>query len=114
MDERSIWNTDVRIKKKHFSEFMKLIEDQFTHGGDKYALGHEKEATDWVCEGFPGDTGVDWMLGTIAKYLQRFKNFKRERDMLKIATYCYIIWLKMGYHKNKTHDTDTKKEKVDI
>lgn len=110
----SIENTTVEVKRENWKKFASLIENQFNHGGEKYALGKDKEATDWVCEGFPGTTGIDWILGTQAKYLQRFKNFQRERDLLKIATYCYIAWLKMGFHKNESHDEDVKKEKSDV
>jgi len=67
--------------------------------------------TDWVCEIVPGETGVDWVLGTMAKYIGRFINFKREKDLLKIATYCYIVWLKMGFHLNKDHDEDVNIKK---
>ncbi len=109
-----VYNTDVETKKREWSKFRKLVEEQFIHGGDKYALGKNKEATDWICEGFPGDTGIDWMLGTMAKYIMRFKNFRRERDLLKIATYCFICWLKMGFHLKDKHDTDTKIEKDDV
>jgi len=109
-----IINTNIKQKKEYWNEFVKLLESQFMHGGDKYALNENKEATDWVCEGFPGDSGIDWLLGTQAKYLQRFKNFGRERDLLKIATYCYIAWLKKGFHLNGEHDEDVRREKEDV
>jgi hypothetical protein len=44
------------------------------------------------------------------KYLGRYKNFRREKDLLKIATYMYIAWLKEGYHKLEVHDEDIKKD----
>jgi len=107
--ERKIHNTNVEIKRKHFETFAKLISNQFEHGGDKYKQEGDgtKEQTDVICEFVPGSTGVDWILGTMQKYLGRFKNFQREKDLLKIATYCYITWLKMGFHLNKEHDEDT-------
>lgn len=102
-------NTSLRVKQANFDKFVQLIRNQFNHGGDKYQLSEDKEMTDLVCELVPGDTGVDWILGTQLKYLGRFKNFKREKDLLKIATYCYIAWLKMGYHLQETSDEDIKK-----
>ncbi len=104
-------NTDVKTKRENWKKFADLIENQFLHGGDKYVLeGQEdKEASDWVCELVPGKTGVDWILGTMAKYVARYKNFEREKDLLKIATYCYIIWLKKGHHLQEGHDEDIKK-----
>ena len=32
-----------------------------------------------------------------------------EKDLLKIATYCYICWLKAGHHLKEEHDEDTGK-----
>ena len=79
------------------------------HGGEKYSLGENREATDWVNELRPGKTGIDWIIQTIAKYLARFINFGREKDLLKIGGWGYIAWLKKGFFKNKVHDSDTKK-----
>jgi len=105
-----IHNTDIKTKRENWSKFTKLIENQLEHGGSKYALEGQpdKESTDWVCELVPGDTGIDWILGTMAKYLARYKNFGREKDLLKISTYAYIIWLKHGFHLQGEHDEDVK------
>ena len=105
-----IYNTTVKVKSKHYPTFAKLIENQFVHGGNKYAGNDEMETTDMICQSFPGTSGVDWVLGTMMKYLKRYQNFGREKDLLKIATYSYILWLKGGYHlKEKTeHDEDIK------
>ncbi len=102
--------TNIEQKKEHFPKFVELIKNQFWHGGDKYKLNDKKEFTDQVCETFPGDSGVDWILGTMMKYLGRYKNFGREKDLLKIATYCYILWLKAGFFEKEEHDEDVKVE----
>lgn len=103
-------STNLKTKKDNFDKFVELIKNQFEHGGVKYSSSEEREFTDIVCEAFPGTTGVDWVLGNCLKYLGRYRNFGREKDLLKIATYMYILWLKGGFHNNKTHDEDTKKE----
>ncbi len=105
-----IHNTSITEKKEHFDKFVELIKNQFWHGGEKYALSDTKEFTDAICECFPGESGTDWVLGTCMKYLGRFKNFRREKDLLKVATYMYIIWLKHGFHKLdlEEHDEDIK------
>ena len=108
--KQEIFNTNLKEKRDNYQMFVNLIREQFEHGGEKYALVEDKEFTDIICEFVPGDTGVDWVLGTVLKYLGRFKNLQREKDLLKISTYCYILWLKMGYHLRKEHDEDTKKE----
>ena len=74
-------------------KFLELMKDQFVYGGKKYALNDERESTDVLFDVY----GKNWLLGTMDKYTFRFKNLARERDLLKIATYCYIVWLKRGF-----------------
>lgn len=75
--------------------FNNLIKDQFQYGGKKYASKNKKkEATDILFD----KHSHRWLVGTIDKYTHRYKNLARERDLLKIATYMYILWLKRGYH----------------
>lgn len=106
-----VYNTTVPVKAKNFDKFAELIGNQFKHGGDKYGIPgfDDREATDIISSIFGGESQTDWVLGTMMKYLFRFKNFKREKDLLKIATYCYILWLKCGFHVAEEHDEDTKK-----
>jgi len=103
--------TTVVTKRMHWATFANLISNQFEHGGEKYALAgfKDKEATDVISSVFGGESEFDWILGTMMKYLFRFKNFQREKDLLKIATYCYILWLKQGNHLAQQHDEDTNK-----
>lgn len=74
--------------------FNDLVRDQFIYGGQKYALSETRESTDQLFDDF----GRNWLFGTMAKYCKRYKNLARERDILKIACYVYILWLKKGYH----------------
>jgi len=76
------------------NKFFSLVADQFRYGGQKYAQTETKEATDVLFDDF----GKNWLLGTIAKYVKRYSNLARERDLLKIACYQYILWLKRGFH----------------
>ena len=105
-------DTSLDVKKEHFEKFVELLRNQFWHGGEKYALSDTREFTDALCECFPGESGTDWILGTCMKYLGRFKNFQREKDLLKVATYMYLTWLKHGFHlrADDSHDEDTKRE----
>lgn len=102
------YNTNVEQKKKYLKTFFKLIENQLIHGGSKYKGNNEKEFTDMICEAFPGETGVDFILSVCMKYLGRYKNFGREKDLLKISTYMYILWLKGGFQFKEEHDEDIK------
>jgi len=99
-------STDVTVKEENFDSFVQLIRNQFSHGGNKYAGKSGKEFTDMICEAFPGTSGVDWVLGTCMKYMGRYKNFGREKDLLKVATYMFILWLKGGFHLKDDHDED--------
>lgn len=101
-------NTNIETKREYFNEFAELLKNQMEHGGSKYKGNKEKEFTDLICESFPGESGVDWILGTCMKYLGRYKNFQREKDLLKVGTYMYILWLKSGHHLLETHDEDIK------
>lgn len=105
------YNTTIVVKKDNYKKFSDLIGNQFMHGGEKYKLPgfDDREATDVISQIFGGEDSNDWVLGTITKYVFRFKNFKREKDLLKIATYCYILWLKNGFHLQEDHDEDTKR-----
>ena len=103
-------NSGLKVKQEHLKEFSDLVYNQINHGGDKYSLSKDKEFTDGICEIFPGESGVDWILGTILKYLGRYKNFGREKDLLKIASYTYILWLKGGFSEVRIHDEDTSKD----
>lgn len=94
-----------------WNRFTNLVKDQFTYGGKKYALSTTKESTDCLFDTY----GYTWLLGTIHKYIYRYNNLARERDLLKIACYMYIMWLKRGFHietqgTNQVIDTtvDTK------
>lgn len=93
---------------KNFNEF---VRDQFVYGGKKYALSQERESTDVLFERY----GQNWLFGTMDKYCFRFRNLERERDLLKIACYAYILWLKKGFHVDlKGLSTDALDTNVDM
>ncbi len=109
---KEIYSTNVVTKKKYWPVFAKLMENQFIHGGPKYSLPgqDDREATDAVCEMSPGKSGFDWIFQTQAKYGFRYMNFGREKDLLKIAAFAFIGWLKGGHHLEEEHDEDTEKD----
>lgn len=107
---------NITIRPESFKEFIKLVKDQFEYGGKKYNLSgnNQRESTDVLFDRY----SAKWLLGTIDKYTFRYRNLKRERDLLKIATYMYLLWLKRGFHimsdgiKDPPIDT-TLKNKLD-
>lgn len=82
--------------KNAFADFNVFIKNQMAYGSKKYAKTDQKEATDVLFDAH----GFSWLIGTVDKYTERYLNLARERDMLKIPAYSYIIWLKRGFHKS--------------
>lgn len=78
---------------KAFDTFKDLMFNQLTYGAKKYGLNDKRESTDDLFDVH----GKNWLFGTVDKYTYRFRNLKRERDLLKIGTYQFIIWLKRGF-----------------
>lgn len=75
--------------------FLELVKEQIIFGGIKYrGVENGKESTDVIFDIF----GHEWLLGTIYKYILRYGNLGREKDLLKIGAYLYIIWLKRGFY----------------
>lgn len=91
-------------------KFNELNEDQFRYGGVKYSSSNEKEATDCLFDVY----GFRWLIGTVHKYIYRTKNLARERDLLKIACYQFIIWLKRGYHLGEMGSEKPVNTTVDV
>jgi len=102
------YQTNIDIKKRYMDDFFQMIRNQLEYGATKYASESQgREATDMLVEAW----GEEWLFGTMDKYLKRYKNLHRERDLLKIATYCYIKWLHDGYHLKTEHDEDVFNER---
>ena len=95
---------------KHHVKWFGEIEGQFKYGGKKYAHSTEKESTDCLFDDF----GKNWLFGTLAKYCKRYTNLAREKDLLKIACYCFIIWLKRGFHYGKQGTKEIINTTVDV
>ena len=103
------YQTNIENKMKHFDDFFGAIKRQLEYGATKYASeGEDREATDMLVEAY----GQEWVLGTMNKYLYRFKNLGREKDLLKIATYCYLVWLQNGFHLLDNHEEDVFNEQT--
>lgn len=90
--------------------FLYYVKDQFKYGGKKYAHSNQKESTDVLFDDF----GREWLFGTVAKYTKRYSNLARERDLLKIACYQFITWLKRGFHLQPTGTQEVIDTTVDV
>lgn len=89
-------NTNLEVKKRFLSEFLKEIEKQIISGGERYALTKDMEYTDLVCL----VAGNIWIGGNIIKYVGEIKNAVEsdepvpEQNFFKIAAWAFIWWLK--------------------
>jgi len=86
-------DTNVRIKEALLPVFVDLIKNQCLKGGNKYALGNEREWTDLICEAFGTK---EFILSNIMKYSGRIKNgdSRAPEDVIKIGTYAFLLWVK--------------------
>ena len=85
-------NTGIKQKQGFWPEFIKLCEEQWKVGGERYALSEDKEFADLVCEA----AGNNWIGGNIIKYVGEIINTepKPEVNFPKIAVWAFIWWLK--------------------
>jgi hypothetical protein len=95
LEGKEVKEVEANVGDCAFDKFVELVRDQWEYGGKKYALSDSsaRESTDELFD----KHGKNWLFGTIDKYTFRFKNLARERDLLKISCYMYILWLKRGY-----------------
>jgi hypothetical protein len=101
--------TTIATKAEFWPKFEAILRKQFEHGGDKYSFSQDAEWTDIIRQ-----FDENWVLGTMLKYVGRYKTFHRERDLIKIATYCFILWLQDGYHLQESVDDDTGRDKTEV
>ena len=92
--------------EKHYRTFSSLIKDQWSYGGKKYSPNSwsNKESTDKLFENY----SHLWIFGTMDKYCYRYRNTSREKDLLKIGCYCYIIWLKRMFYISSKGSVNVK------
>lgn len=98
--------TNIALKRLFWPRFARLVSAMLLDAGrGKYALhgNPDKEATDLIVEVY----STSWILGTMMKYLLRYGNEGRERDLLKLVSYAFILWLMHGHHLKLNHDLDT-------
>ena len=89
-------DTNIKMKKRMWPQFVKGCVSQWIGGGKRYALSENKEFTDLVTEA----VGNDWILGNIIKYCGEMINEKKqghkipEVNLFKIVSWSFIYWLK--------------------
>ena len=76
---------------EELEKWFDIIVKQFTHGSQKYTFFDEFDYTDVLRYADP-----NWVSVTIQKYVRRFEVEAREKDLIKMATYAYIVWIQDG------------------
>jgi len=87
-------DTNIEVKKEYLPLFTKLLEDQLLKGATKYACNEKREFTDIICD----VVGTkEFIIGNIMKYCGRILNDdpRESEDIVKIAAYAYLLWLKL-------------------
>ena len=84
---------EIPNKLKYFDEFCKHMKDIMLQGSDKYAgANKDKSETIDIMPQVVGFNGyISFVICDILKRLIRFKNDERQRDLVKIAVWCYLL-----------------------
>jgi DNA repair protein RadC len=88
-----------KIPKKpiRFKEFTELMKEMALQGIERpsEAEARKKEATDKIPDA-PGDERhIDFVLEDLVKKIIRFRNERTEKDLIKLALWAYLLWLKL-------------------
>jgi hypothetical protein len=95
-------------KLARFEEFTELMRSLALQGTEKYtgAEADKKETIDLIPD-ILGEHGyVSFVLGDLVKRVVRFKNQRRERDLVKIALWTYLLWMRLFPKQEKGEDDE--------
>ena len=84
-------------KLKRFEEFTELMKTLALQGTEKYsgAETNQKETIDIIPDVLGEEGYTNFVLGDLLKRIIRFKNQRRERDLVKIALWAYLLWMRL-------------------
>lgn len=88
---------DIPKKLARFEEFTSLMKKLALQGTDKYTGAEidKKETIDIIPDVLGEEGYVNFILGDLLKRIIRFKNQKRERDLVKMALWTYLLWMRL-------------------
>jgi hypothetical protein len=101
--EQVIKEEDVPQKLVQFEEFAELMKKLALQGTEKYsgAEAHKKENIDIIPEVLGEEGYINFVLGDLLKRIIRFKNQRRERDLVKMALWAYLLWMRLFPREEK-------------
>ena len=94
-------------KMRGFDEFLENLKAVIVQGTEKYA-GAEVDAKETIdiIPDVVGEEGYkDFALGDLIKRIIRVKNQDRERDIIKIAVWCYLWCLRFYYSRGYSQES---------
>jgi DNA repair protein RadC len=88
-----------KIPKKplRFKEFTELMKKMALRGIRRRSVSdaHQKETRDTIPEA-PGDERhIDFVLEDLVKKIIRFRNERTEKDLIKMALWAYLLWMRL-------------------
>ena len=88
---------DIPQKLARFEEFTELMKKLALQGSEKYsgAEAHKKETIDIIPDILGEEGYTNFVLGDLLKRIIRFKNQRRERDLIKMALWAYLLWMRL-------------------
>lgn len=84
--------------KISLESFNNLTEKELVHGAEVYKFSANRESTDELFDVF----GSIWLFGNCNSYVLNFVNTQEEKQLFNISYFCFIIWLKRGFHLSAT------------
>jgi len=84
-------------KLLRFEEFTGLMKTLALQGTEKYsgAEAYQKETIDIIPDVIGEEGYTNYVLGDLLKRIIRFKNQRRERDLVKMALWAYLLWMRL-------------------
>jgi len=88
---------NIPQKLFRFEEFTELMKKLALQGTEKYsgAEAHKKETIDIIPDILGEEGYLNFVLGDFIKRVFRFKNQRRESDLVKIALWAYLLWMRL-------------------
>ena len=95
-------------KLARFEEFSTLIRSLALQGTEKYtgSEAEKKENIDIIPDVLGEEGYLSFVLGDLIKRVIRFKNQRRERDLVKMALWAYLLWMRLFPKQGKGEDDE--------
>lgn len=87
-------------KLVRFKEFTQLMRTLALREIEKYSKAHKKESKDVIPNTLGDERHIHFVLEDLVKKIIRFRNQRKERDLVQLALWTYLLWMRL-YPKQK-------------